>query len=145
MIWAGLFFVAFCFVVFGGILLLSRGRTGRSITSPVNRQVDYDNPYGRGAFFWTNRRPAQAAPAHAPAAGDDGDLWPPFAPPMAPTARPATAPAARPSAPEQLSLDDAYRAAYYLVEQYAALEPDPDRGLAHLLDYLRRHPARRDD
>jgi len=148
MIWAVLFFLAFCAVVFGGILLLSRGRTGTKITDPVVRTVDYDNPYGRGAFFWTNRRSAaSSAPPPAAGSGGDADTWPGFAPLTERlTFAAATPPEAAPRVvPENVSVEDGYRAAYYLVEQYAALEPDPDGGLAHLLDYLRFHPARRAD
>jgi hypothetical protein len=56
MVWAALFFIGFCIVVFGGVLLVSRGRSGTSITGPKNRESDYENPYGRGAYFWTNQR-----------------------------------------------------------------------------------------
>jgi hypothetical protein len=146
MIWAALFFLAFCTVIFGGILLLARGRSRTSITGPIVHTVDYDNPYGRGAFFWTNRHAPPPAPPAAPVA-DRADTWPGFGPVTTPlTFGAADPPPARQVAlPGQVSLDDGYRAAYYLVEQFAALEPDPDGGLAHLLDYLRSHPARRDD
>lgn len=54
MVWAALFFLGFCVVVFGGLLLIGRSRT--DITGARDREVDYDNPYGRGAYFWTNKR-----------------------------------------------------------------------------------------
>lgn len=44
--------------------------------------------------------------------------------------------------PENLTLVEAYRAAYYMVEQYIALEEQPDIGLVLLLQYLESDPAR---
>jgi hypothetical protein len=55
MIWALLFFLGFCAVMVTGVVLIGRGRTGKSITGPQDREMDYDNPYGRGAYFWTSR------------------------------------------------------------------------------------------
>lgn len=47
--------------------------------------------------------------------------------------------------PDRLTLEEAYRAAYYMVEQYVALEDQPDVGLVLLLQYLESDPARWDD
>ena len=47
--------------------------------------------------------------------------------------------------PESLSLDEAFRAAYYLAEQYVSLEAEPDVGLVLFVQYLRSDPARWDD
>jgi hypothetical protein len=47
--------------------------------------------------------------------------------------------------PESLSLDEAFRAAYYLTEQYVSLEAEPDAGLVLFLQYLESDPARWDD
>src|SRR4051794_35101296 len=80
MVWAMLFFLGFCTVAFGSILLLSRGRTGTRITGPVVRTVDYDNPYGRGAFFWTNRRISTSSPPPAQGYSEAADAWPGFGP-----------------------------------------------------------------
>jgi hypothetical protein len=44
--------------------------------------------------------------------------------------------------PATLTLDEAYRAAFYLVRDYVALESHPDEGLALLLQYLWTDPAR---
>ncbi|TKA01983.1 hypothetical protein [Actinacidiphila oryziradicis] len=44
--------------------------------------------------------------------------------------------------PENLTLDEAYRAAYYMVEQYVALEKQPDVGLVLLVQYMESDPAR---
>jgi hypothetical protein len=49
------------------------------------------------------------------------------------------------SMPESLSLDEAFRAAYYLTEQYVSLEAEPDGGLVLFLQYLYSDPARWDD
>ncbi|WP_236793842.1 hypothetical protein [Amycolatopsis sp. GM8] len=49
------------------------------------------------------------------------------------------------SLPESLSLVEAFRAAYYLAEQYVALEANPDAGLVLFLQYLNSDPARSDD
>jgi hypothetical protein len=47
--------------------------------------------------------------------------------------------------PETLTLDDAFRAAFYLTEQYVALETRPDSGLVLYFQYLRSDPARWED
>jgi hypothetical protein len=47
--------------------------------------------------------------------------------------------------PEYLTLEEAYRAAYYLVEQYVALEKQPDEGLVLLFQYMESDPARWSD
>lgn len=57
MILALLFFVAFCVAVVAVLTLFARGRSRTRITGDQGRSVDYDNPYGRGSFFWTNRHP----------------------------------------------------------------------------------------
>ena len=44
--------------------------------------------------------------------------------------------------PENLTLVEAYRAAYCMVEQYIALEGQPDVGLVLLLQYMESDPAR---
>ena len=44
--------------------------------------------------------------------------------------------------PESLTLEQAYRAAFYMVEQYIDLEKDPDVGLALLMQYMESDPAR---
>lgn len=47
--------------------------------------------------------------------------------------------------PESLTLDEAFRAAYYLADQYVSLETKPDGGLVLFLQYLSSDPARWDD
>lgn len=47
--------------------------------------------------------------------------------------------------PATLTLDEAYRAAFYLVRDYIALEGDPDTGLLLLLQYMETDPARWED
>ena len=47
--------------------------------------------------------------------------------------------------PENLTLIEAYRAAFYMVEQYIALEEKPDAGLVLLQQYMVSDPARWDD
>jgi hypothetical protein len=47
--------------------------------------------------------------------------------------------------PERLTLDEAYRAAFYMVLQYVELESAPDEGLVLLMQYLWTDPARWDD
>ena len=47
--------------------------------------------------------------------------------------------------PENLTLSEAYRAAFYMVEQYIALEEKPDAGLVLLQQYMVSDPARWDD
>jgi hypothetical protein len=44
--------------------------------------------------------------------------------------------------PESLTLEQAYRAAFYMVEQYIDLEKNPDVGLVLLLQYMESDPAR---
>jgi hypothetical protein len=44
--------------------------------------------------------------------------------------------------PENLTVDEAYRTAYYMVEQYVALEKQPDVGLVLLVQYMESDPAR---
>jgi hypothetical protein len=56
MVWAALFFVGFCTVVVASLVRVGRGPAGTSITGPKDREIDYDNPYGAGTYFWTNRR-----------------------------------------------------------------------------------------
>jgi hypothetical protein len=46
------------------------------------------------------------------------------------------------SLPETLTLEQAYRAAFCMVEQYIDLEQDPDVGLVLLLQYMESDPAR---
>lgn len=50
-----------------------------------------------------------------------------------------------PEIPERLTVDEAYRAAFYMVLQYAELEAAPDEGLLLLTQYLWTDPARWDD
>jgi hypothetical protein len=47
--------------------------------------------------------------------------------------------------PGSLSLDEAFRAAYYMTEQYVSLEAEPNAGLVLFLQYLKSDPARWDD
>ncbi|MEW2518774.1 hypothetical protein [Actinacidiphila alni] len=44
--------------------------------------------------------------------------------------------------PEALTLEQAYRAAFRMVEQYIDLEDDPDENLILLLQYMESDPAR---
>jgi hypothetical protein len=44
--------------------------------------------------------------------------------------------------PESIDLDEAFRAAFYMVLQYVERENAPDRGLVLLLQYLWTDPAR---
>lgn len=44
--------------------------------------------------------------------------------------------------PETLTLTEAYRAAFHLVDQYIALERQSDEGLVLLWAYLKTDPAR---
>ncbi|MCW2864718.1 MAG: hypothetical protein JWP48_6426 [Actinoallomurus sp.] len=46
------------------------------------------------------------------------------------------------SLPDSLTLDQAFRAAYFMVEQYVALEGEPDVGLILFEQYLHSDPAR---
>lgn len=47
--------------------------------------------------------------------------------------------------PGSLTLDQAFRAAYFLTKQYVALERAPDVGLVLFEQYLHSDPARWDD
>ncbi|MFE2348320.1 hypothetical protein ACFVT9_13970 [Kitasatospora cineracea] len=47
--------------------------------------------------------------------------------------------------PAAVTLQEAYRAAFYMVEQYISLEKNPDEGLILLLHYLNSDPARWED
>lgn len=47
----------------------------------------------------------------------------------------------RQSLPEQISLEEALRAAFYMTQQYIQLERKPDAGLVLFLEYLRSDPA----
>ncbi len=44
--------------------------------------------------------------------------------------------------PDSIDLDQAFRAAFYMVRQYVGREADPDEGLVLLLQYLWSDPAR---
>lgn len=50
-------------------------------------------------------------------------------------------PAAPDDLPESLTLDEAFRAAFYMVELYVSLEQKPSEDLVLLLRYLRSDPA----
>jgi hypothetical protein len=47
--------------------------------------------------------------------------------------------------PERLTLSEAYRAAFHLVDKYIAVEAQPDVALVLLWQYLKTDPARWDD
>ncbi len=47
--------------------------------------------------------------------------------------------------PETLTLDEAYRAAFFMTDMYVSLEPSPDVGLVLFHQYLRSDPARWED
>ena len=47
--------------------------------------------------------------------------------------------------PDSLTLDEAFRAAVYMVELYASLEPNPSEPLNLLLQCLHSDPARWED
>lgn len=47
--------------------------------------------------------------------------------------------------PEELTLDEAFRAAYYLAERYLDLESIPDGDLVLFVRYLSSDPARWND
>lgn len=47
--------------------------------------------------------------------------------------------------PETLTLDQAFRAAFFLADQYLALERVPDEGLLLFHQYLQSDPARWED
>lgn len=43
--------------------------------------------------------------------------------------------------PDSLTLDEAFRSAFYMVDLYASLEHEPSEALALLLQYLHSDPA----
>lgn len=47
--------------------------------------------------------------------------------------------------PETLTLDEAYRAAFFLTNQYVEVESSPDVGLLLFYQYLQSDPARWED
>ena len=47
--------------------------------------------------------------------------------------------------PESLTLDGAFRAAYFMTDQYLALESNPDTALVLFWQYLKSDPARWED
>ena len=47
--------------------------------------------------------------------------------------------------PETLTLDQAFRAAFFMTDQCVALEDEPDAGLVLFQQYLQSDPARWDD
>lgn len=49
------------------------------------------------------------------------------------------------SIPETLTLDQAFRATFFMTDQYMAFEQEPDEGLVLFHQYLRSDPARWDD
>ena len=51
-----LFIGATFFVIVGGLVFVGRGRRGQRITGPRDRPIDYENPYGMGKYFFTNKR-----------------------------------------------------------------------------------------
>jgi hypothetical protein len=51
-----LFIGAMSVVIVGGIAVFGRWRSGRRITGPLDRSIDYDNPYGSGTYYFTNKR-----------------------------------------------------------------------------------------
>jgi hypothetical protein len=144
MVWATLFFLGFCVVVFGGVVLLARGRSGTSITGPQDREIDYDNPYGLGGYLWTTSRVRYPPPQRDRMHGRAADLrgrdvaW-------RPVARQETGPGVSEGPlPARLPLDTGFRAAYFMAERYV-LEHGPDDGLILFLQYLSSDPARWDD
>lgn len=57
MLLAALFSVALLGLVWFLLVKVGRhGRNGTSFTGPKDRDIDYDNPYGQGTYFWTNKR-----------------------------------------------------------------------------------------
>jgi hypothetical protein len=54
-------------------------------------------------------------------------------------------PAVADDLPDSLTLAEAFRAAYYLVELYASLEQKPSESLNLFLQYLHSDPARWED
>jgi hypothetical protein len=49
------------------------------------------------------------------------------------------------SLPEFLTLEEAYRAAFFLADRYVDLEASPDEGLVLFHQYLQSDPARWED
>lgn len=49
------------------------------------------------------------------------------------------------SIPETLTLDQAFRAAFFMTDQYMALEHEPDESLLLFHQYLQTDPARWED
>ena len=47
--------------------------------------------------------------------------------------------------PKALTLDEAYRAAFFMTDLYVGLESDPDEGLVLFRQYLQSDPARWED
>jgi hypothetical protein len=47
--------------------------------------------------------------------------------------------------PETLTLDEAYRAAFFLTDLYVGIESNPDEGLVLFHQYLQSDPARWED
>lgn len=47
--------------------------------------------------------------------------------------------------PETLTLEQAFRAAFFMADQYVALEREPDEGLVLFHQYLQSDPARWED
>ncbi len=47
--------------------------------------------------------------------------------------------------PETLTLEEAYRAAYFLTDIYVRIESSPDLGLVLFHEYLKSDPARWED
>ena len=146
MVWAALFFISFCALAFGAVLRFARGRSGVPMTGPKRDSVDYDNPYGIATFFWGGRKaPALRSQPEPRAASGDGPDGPGFGFAHGWYGFARDGEIRGDALPERISLDTAYRAAYYLVEQYAALEVEPGEGLTEFIDYLRANPARWDD
>jgi hypothetical protein len=50
-----------------------------------------------------------------------------------------------PTVPETLTLEEAYRAAFFLTDRYVGVESDPDDGLVLFHQYLQSDPARWED
>lgn len=55
------------------------------------------------------------------------------------------APGAADELPDSLTLDEAFRAAFYMIQLYASVEPKPSESIELLLQYLHSDPARWDD
>ncbi|MBT9255296.1 hypothetical protein KMZ30_06865 [Phycicoccus sp. KQZ13P-1] len=47
--------------------------------------------------------------------------------------------------PEMVTLDEAYRAAFFMIDAYVELEARPDEGLVLFHQYLQSDPARWED